>query len=89
MQDTVRPIAHCAQDHPPPLTIDLNMGCVTQPDPDKVIVAGLDAWSQLKKCKTWVNWLVVGEALLAIRAAAMRAAHVNAPEGRRYQHEFS
>jgi hypothetical protein len=76
-----------------PFTVEIkwpdNMGCVTQPNPEQIIRAGLEAWSQLKKCKTFASWLTVGEAMLAIRTEAMRGAHVNAPEGRRYQQEFS
>jgi hypothetical protein len=68
---------------------DEGLGCVTQPKPaEQTIQAGQEAWVRLKKCKTWVDWLLVGETLLVGRAEAMRAAHSNKPQGRRYNEEI-
>jgi hypothetical protein len=67
-----------------------DISCPEQPKSDQQIVrAGLEAWSRLKKCKTWDDWLVLGEGLLVGRTEAMRTSHSNKPEGRRYNCEFS
>jgi hypothetical protein len=50
---------------------------------------GTAAWNQLKKSKDWGHWVIVGEALLAGRNMAMRAAGTNRPEGRGYNEQFS
>src|SRR5262249_27703897 len=54
-----------------------------------VVQAGVDAWTRLKKDRAWADWVTVGEALLVGQAEAMRSAHTNRPEGRRYDHELA
>jgi hypothetical protein len=58
-------------------------------DLDRVGRAGTAAWNQLKKSKDWGHWMIVGEALAAGRAMAMRTAGTNRPEGRGYNEQFS
>jgi hypothetical protein len=74
----------------PESLIEIDLGCPGQPrsSDDQVVLAGIAAWSRLKQCKTWRDWLVVGEALLVGRTEAMRSAHTNVPEGSRYNREF-
>jgi hypothetical protein len=43
----------------------------------------------LTNCQAWADWLLVGEALQIGRSEAMHTAHVNKPEGRGYNDEFS
>lgn len=72
-----------------PLSTTNNLGCPVQPKfGEQIVRAGLDAWSRLKQCKTWNDWLVVGEALEFGRVETMRSANTNRPEGRRYNEEF-
>src|SRR5947209_9081005 len=47
------------------------------------------AWERLASDRTWRDWLSIGAALLVGRAAAMREAHVNRPQGRGYNTAFS
>src|SRR5262245_51966357 len=58
-------------------------------DVDRVGRAGQAAWKRLKKCKTWADWMAVGEALATGRTIAMKAAETNRPEGKAYNQIFS
>ena len=90
MHETPKPVAHCAQDHPPPLAIiDLNIGCPWQLMLSECIRAGQEAWHRLLSGHTRQDWVLVGKACQLLRAEAMRTAHTNKPEGRRYNQEFS
>ena len=92
MSETTKPVAHCAQDHPPPLAIiELSMDCVPQPmsSYSQILQVGTEAWSRLKKNKTLADWWIVGDAFLAIRSEAMLSANTNRPEGAKYSRECS
>jgi hypothetical protein len=68
---------------------DDDIGCTVQPIPINHLVSiGQEAWSRLVSCQSWNDWILVGNALFAGRAEAMRTAHTNKPEGRRYNEEF-
>ena len=58
-------------------------------DVDRIGRAGQAAWKRLQKCKSWSDWMAVGEALLAGRTVAMQAAETNRPEGKAYNQIFS
>lgn len=58
-------------------------------DPDQTAIrCGQEAWHRLKRGSTFEDWKQVGAAHLIGRAAAMREAHVNKPEGRNYNTAF-
>ena len=65
-----------------------NIGCPGQPM-NECIWAGQEAWYRLSSSHTWRDWLLVGKACQFLRTEAMRTAHANKPEGRRYNQEFS
>jgi hypothetical protein len=50
---------------------------------------GMKAWGRLKRDRNWRDWLVVGDALLALRTQAMHQAGTNRPEGKGYNFAFS
>jgi hypothetical protein len=56
---------------------------------DRVSRLGSEAWTRLKKCKDYNDWLKVGEALLVGREWAMNQAQTNKPEGKCYNLCFS
>ena len=58
-------------------------------DVDRIGRAGQAAWKRLQTCKSWSDWMAVGEALLAGRTLAMKAAETNRPEGKAYNQIFS
>jgi hypothetical protein len=58
-------------------------------DVDRIGRAGQAAWKRLQKCKSWSDWMAVGEALLAGRTLAMQKAETNRPEGKGYNQVFS
>jgi len=58
-------------------------------DVDRIGRAGQAAWKRLQKCKSWSDWMAVGEALLTGRTIAMQAAETNRPEGKAYNQIFS
>jgi hypothetical protein len=58
-------------------------------DADRIGRAGQAAWKRLKTCKSWGDWMAVGEALVAGRTIAMTGAKTNRPEGRAYTELFS
>jgi hypothetical protein len=58
-------------------------------DVDRIGRAGQAAWKRLQKCKSWTDWMAVGEALVAGRAMAMQGAKTNRPEGKGYNQLFS
>ena len=66
-----------------------NMSCPGQPMLSECIRAGQEAWQRLSSGQTRQDWLLVGKACQLLRIEAMRAAHTNRPEGRRYSQEFS
>jgi len=45
---------------------------------------GTAAWKGLKTCKSYTDWLLVGEALQVGREWAMNQASTNKPEGKAY-----
>jgi hypothetical protein len=70
-------------------TDDDDIGCTVQPIPIRdLVLIGQEAWSRLANSQSWKDWTLVGDALLAGRAEALRSAHTNKPEGRRYNEEF-
>jgi hypothetical protein len=90
MHEIISPIAHCAQDSPPPFAIvDLNIGCPEQPMLHEIIRDGQEAWQRLSSGHSRHDWLRVGKACQLLRTEAMRSAHTNKPEGRRYNQEYS
>ena len=56
---------------------------------ERVCQAGTAAWRRLKKCKSWSDWLQVGEAILVGRDCAMNQALTNRPEGKAYNMAMS
>lgn len=86
---TDSPAPHCAQDHPPPLAINLDIGCDAQPNLSECVRAAQAAWKRLSSGHTRDDWVLVGKALQMLRVEAMRSAHTNKPEGRRYNQEYS
>jgi hypothetical protein len=56
---------------------------------DRVSRQGAEAWRRLKKEKSWVDWVKVGEALLVGRDWAMHQAGTNQPAGKGYNAAFS
>lgn len=54
------------------------------------ITEGKAAWQRLRERerKSWSDWLLVGEALLLLRAKAMATAQANRPMGSRYNAAF-
>ena len=66
-----------------------NMSCPGQPMLRECIRAGQEAWQRLSSGQTRQDWLLVGKACQLLRIEAMRTAHTNRPEGRRYSQEFS
>ena len=71
--------------------IQLGLGCSEQPKPSECIRAAQEAWRRLLSSPdpTRQDWLLVGKACQLLRAEAMHTAHVNKPEGRRYNQEIS
>jgi hypothetical protein len=68
---------------------DTDLECTVHPKSvDDVIRAGREALQRVLTGKHWDDWLLVGEALQAGRVEAMRSAHANKPEGRRYNEEY-
>ena len=55
---------------------------------DRVSRQGTEAWRRLKREKSWVDWLKVGEALQVGRDWAMNQAQTNKPEGKGYNLAF-
>jgi hypothetical protein len=55
---------------------------------DRVSRQGAEAWRRLKKEKSWVDWVKVGEALLVGRDWAMHQAGTNQPTGKGYNVAF-
>jgi hypothetical protein len=55
---------------------------------DRVARQGTQAWQRLKKEKSWIDWLKVGEALQVGREWAMNQAMTNRPEGKAYNIAF-
>jgi hypothetical protein len=68
-----------------------DLGCAAQPKSNECIQDAKEAWKRLRlsSVKTWRDWMLMGKAFQHLRTEAMRAAHVNKPEGRRYNQEFS
>ena len=56
---------------------------------ERVVRQGRAAWARLKKDKSWMDWISVGEALLVGRDIAMYQAGTNSPTGKGYAGEFS
>ena len=50
----------------------------------QVVTRGLNAWRDLKKDRTFEDWILVGEALEVGRIEAMNSTGANLPEGSRY-----
>ena len=65
-----------------------NIGCPGQPT-NECIWNGQEAWRRLSSGHTRKDWLLVGKACQWLRTEAMRTAHANKPEGRRYNQEYS
>ena len=55
---------------------------------DRACRQGTQAWQRLKKEKSWMDWLKVGEALQVGREWAMNQAGNNRPEGKGYNTAF-
>jgi hypothetical protein len=66
-----------------------DLGCAAQLKSNECIRAAQEAWGRLSSGHTRHDWMLVGKACQLLRAEAMRAAHANKPEGRRYNQEFS
>lgn len=64
-------------------------GCSEQPKLSECIRAAQEAWHRLSSGHTRQDWLLVGKACQLLRVEAMRTAHTNRPEGRRYNQEYS
>ena len=73
----------------PSFTIEVDLGCPGQPKLTECIRAAQEAWHRLSSGHTFQDWLLVGKACQLLRVEAMRTAHTNKPEGRRYNEEFS
>jgi hypothetical protein len=71
----------------PPYTVAV--GCPGQPKSHGCIWDAQEAWKRLSSGHTRQDWLLVGRACQLLRAEAMHTAHVNKPEGRRYNQEYS
>lgn len=56
---------------------------------DRVSRQGSEAWRRLKKEKSWIDWVKVGEALIVGREWAMNQAGTNRPEGKGYNMAFA
>jgi hypothetical protein len=54
----------------------------------KVIAAGRAAWAKLKHDETWTDWVAVGRALSAGKAAMMGYLRTNNPAGRQWSKHF-
>jgi hypothetical protein len=54
----------------------------------KVIAAGRAAWAKLKHDETWTDWVAVGRALSAGKAAVMGFLRTNSPAGRQWSKHF-
>jgi CheY-like chemotaxis protein len=63
-------------------TIDLSRAQET------AIKRGQEAWKRHKQDATWLDWLLVGEALTIGRIEAMANAYTNQPIGAKYNAEF-
>jgi hypothetical protein len=72
-----------------PKTERPDLGCPGQPKSNECIRAAQEAWKRLSSGHTLLDWMLVGKACQLLRAEAMCTAHVNRPEGRRYNQEFS
>jgi hypothetical protein len=57
-------------------------------DVERVSRQGTQAWQRLKKDKSWLDWLKVGEAHVVGRDWAMRIASTNRPQGKAYNTAF-
>lgn len=57
-------------------------------DRDRVCRQGTAAWQRLKREKSWVDWVKVGEALIVGRDWAMHQAGTNQPAGKGYNFAF-
>ena len=66
-----------------------NIGCAEQPMLNECLRAAQEAWQRLSSGHTRQDWLLVGKACQMLRTEAMRTAHSNKPEGRRYNQEYS
>lgn len=66
-----------------------DLGCPGQPKSHGCIWDAQEAWRRLSSGHTRQDWLLVGKACQLLRAEAMHTAHVNKPEGRRYNQEYS
>jgi hypothetical protein len=66
-----------------------DLGCSEQPKLTECIRVGQEAWHRLSSGATRQDWLLVGKACQLLRVEAMRTAHTNRPEGRRYNQEYS
>ena len=66
-----------------------DLGRAEQPKSAECIRAAQEAWRRLSSGHTRQDWLLVGKACLLLRIEAMRTAHTNRPEGRRYNQEYS
>jgi len=55
---------------------------------DRVCRQGTEAWRRLKREKSLLDWIKVGEALLIGREWAMNQAQTNRPEGKGYNFAF-
>jgi hypothetical protein len=54
----------------------------------KVVAAGRAAWAKLKRDETWADWVAVGRAISAGRAAVMRYLRTNVAAGRQWSEYF-
>ena len=88
MARDTRTSALCARS-PPPLTIIAPTWLPRATYLNECIRAGQEAWHRLSTGHARKDWLLVGKACQWLRAEAMRTAHVNKPEGRGYNQEFS
>jgi hypothetical protein len=66
-----------------------DLGCPGQPKSHECIWAAQEAWKRLSSGQTRHDWMIIGKAFQFLRTEAMYSAHVNKPEGRRYNEEFS
>ena len=76
----------------PSLTIEVtrpDIGGAAPPMFSECILAAQEAWRRLSSGHTRQDWFLVGKALQLLRVEAMRTAHTNKPEGRRYNGEYS
>jgi hypothetical protein len=67
-----------------PATPDVDHDGLGGPTQEQIIKRAQEAWERLVKGHTWLDWLLIGEALLLGRTEAMHDAQTNQPTGRRY-----